>query len=111
MSELKVGFCRLDVTPPLGIRLMGNNNIRLAENILDPLEISVMALACGETKVLLISMDALYRFGRCAEAGARLGSGSALLPDQRSLGLCGYDAKLHRSLLRNQGFPTESRLR
>ena len=22
MSELKVGFCRLDVTPPLGIRLM-----------------------------------------------------------------------------------------
>lgn len=62
MSQLKVGFCRLDVTPPLGIRLMGNNNIRLAENILDPLEISVMALALGETKVLLVSMDALYPY-------------------------------------------------
>ena len=62
MSQLKVGFCRLDVTPPLGIRLMGNNNIRRAENILDALEISVMALECGETKVLLVSMDALYPY-------------------------------------------------
>ena len=62
MSQLQVGFCRLDVTPPLGIRLTGNNNIRRAENILDPLEVSVMALACGETKVLLISMDALHPY-------------------------------------------------
>lgn len=62
MSELKVGLCRLDVTPPLGIRLMGNNNIRRAENILDALEVSVMALECGEDKVLLVSMDALYPY-------------------------------------------------
>lgn len=62
MSQLKVGFCRLDVTPPLGIRLMGNNNIRRTENILDALEISVMALECSETKVLLVSMDALYPY-------------------------------------------------
>ncbi len=62
MSQLKAGFCRLDVTPPLGIRLMGNNNIRRAENILDPLEISVLALECGEDKVLLVSMDALYPY-------------------------------------------------
>ena len=62
MSQLKVGFSRLDFTPPLGIRLMGNNNIRLAENILDPLEISVMALSFGETKGLLVSMDALYPY-------------------------------------------------
>ena len=62
MSQLQVGFSRMDITPPLGIRLMGNNNIRLAENILDPLEVSVLALACGEDKILLISIDALYPY-------------------------------------------------
>lgn len=62
MNQLKVGLSRLDVTPPLGIRLMGNNNIRRAENMLDPLEVSVMALSCGEDTVLLISMDALYPY-------------------------------------------------
>ena len=46
MSQLEVGFSRIDITPPLGIRLMSNNNIRLAENILDHLEVSVLVLPC-----------------------------------------------------------------
>lgn len=62
MSQLQVGFGRMNITPPLGIRLVGNNNIRLAENILDDLEVSVLALACGEDKILLISVDALYPY-------------------------------------------------
>ena len=57
MGNLKAGFSRINVTPPLGIGVMGYFKPRLAEKILDDLEITTLALASGEEKVLLISFD------------------------------------------------------
>lgn len=57
MSELYVGFGRVNVTPMMGIKMRGYFRVRLAEAVLDELEISALALACGDTKAVLLSMD------------------------------------------------------
>jgi len=58
MNTLQAGFSRMNVTPPLGIPMRGYFQTRLAEGVLDELEINVLALACGENKVLLMTLDA-----------------------------------------------------
>lgn len=57
MNCLQAGFSRVDITPMLGISLHGYYNVRLADGVLDPLQINTLALACGEKKTVLISMD------------------------------------------------------
>ena len=57
MNELKVGFARMDVTPMTGIGLIGYYHERLANGVLDNLELNAMALACGDRKAVLITMD------------------------------------------------------
>ncbi len=57
MNKLMAGFARVNVTPPMGIHVRGYFKPRLAEGVLDELELNALALACGETKVLLISLD------------------------------------------------------
>ena len=59
MQTLKVGFARVDITPPLGIAINGYFIPRKAEKILDPLEANCIALCSGETKVLLLTVDNL----------------------------------------------------
>ncbi|MBR2937076.1 MAG: hypothetical protein IKB80_01055 [Oscillospiraceae bacterium] len=58
MNTLQAGFARVNVTPPLGIPMRGYMFQRLAEGVLDELEINALALACGETKVVLMTLDA-----------------------------------------------------
>ena len=48
MSNLYAGFGRVDITPMMGIRLQGYYVERVAEGILDNLEINALALACDE---------------------------------------------------------------
>lgn len=57
MNTLQAGFSRVDVTPMLGIGMAGYYVPRFADGILDPLQINAIALACGEEKVLLMSID------------------------------------------------------
>lgn len=57
MNELQVGFARVDVTPMTGIGLIGYYHERLANGVLDNLELNAIALACGDQKVVLITMD------------------------------------------------------
>lgn len=57
MNQLYAGFSRVVVTPMMGIELYGYYKVREAEGVLDDLEINAVALACGEAKVLLISVD------------------------------------------------------
>lgn len=57
MNNLQAGFARVDVTPPLGIAINGYFVPRIADGVRDPLEINCLALACAETKVVLLSMD------------------------------------------------------
>ena len=57
MNQLLAGFSRLDVTPPLGIPIVGYFKPRTAEGILDKLEVNALALAVGDKKVVLLSVD------------------------------------------------------
>ncbi len=57
MNTLQAGFARVDVTPVLGVSINGYFKPRFVEGVLDPLEINALALACGETKVLLMTID------------------------------------------------------
>ena len=57
MHTLQAGFSRVDVTPMLGIGMAGYFIPRYADGVLDPLQINTLALACGESKVLLMSID------------------------------------------------------
>ena len=57
---LQAGFCRSDITPPLGVNVAGYFKVRIAEEILDPLEVNCLCLACGEEKIALVSVDHLH---------------------------------------------------
>jgi len=57
MNKLQAGFSRLDVTPPLGIPIVGYYKPRFAEGVLDALEVNALALAVEDKKVVLISVD------------------------------------------------------
>ena len=54
---LKVGFSKLDVTPPLGVDLGGYYQTRFAKGILDPIYLHALAINNGENTVLLITLD------------------------------------------------------
>lgn len=53
------GFSRLDITPPLGTPLAGTFSERLAEGIVDPIELNAVAFNDGESTAILIVTDAL----------------------------------------------------
>ena len=57
MNTLKAGFSRVNITPMLGIGMAGYFIPRHADGVLDELEINALALSCGDTKVVLMSMD------------------------------------------------------
>ncbi|MBE6884476.1 MAG: hypothetical protein E7487_07705 [Ruminococcaceae bacterium] len=56
MSLLKAGVGRADITPALGTPLMGYAPMRPAENILDNLTVTALALEAGDTRSLLLSI-------------------------------------------------------
>ena len=57
MNTLQAGFSRVNITPMLGIGMAGYFIPRYADGVLDELEINALAVACGDTKVVLISVD------------------------------------------------------
>lgn len=56
-NQFKAGFARANITPPMGIPVWGYYKVRLADGVLDELETNAVALSCGETVVLLITVD------------------------------------------------------
>lgn len=59
MNNLYAGFARVNVTPATGIGIAGYFQTRIADGVLDELELNALALACGEKRVVLLSMDHL----------------------------------------------------
>ena len=57
MSNLKAGFGRANINPPMGIPIRGYYKVRLAESILDDIEVNALALECNGVKTLLINID------------------------------------------------------
>lgn len=60
--EFRAGFARVNITPPMGISLAGhgNYNTRLAEGVIDDLEINTLAVSVGGNTAVLFSADLLY---------------------------------------------------
>ena len=57
MNNLYAGFARVNVTPMMGIGVAGYFQVRLADGVLDELEVNALALACGDEKVVLMTID------------------------------------------------------
>ena len=57
MSNLKIGFARLDMTPPLGVPMAGYFFERLAEGVLDPLYLNAVAFSDGENTAVVMTCD------------------------------------------------------
>ena len=57
MSELRVGFSRVNITPMMGIGLVGYFVPRYADGVLDELYINALALEQGNTKTLILTVD------------------------------------------------------
>ena len=56
-GELKVGFARTDITPPLGVYMPGYFQARHAKSILDPLQINCVAFNDGSKTALIMQFD------------------------------------------------------
>lgn len=56
---LKAGFAKIDVTPPLGSPMAGYFRERLADGILDPIQLVALAVNDGENTALIIAADFL----------------------------------------------------
>ncbi len=54
---MKAGFARLDITPPLGIQISGYFEARLADGILDPLQVHAVAVSDGTNIASVVSLD------------------------------------------------------
>ncbi|MBO7250952.1 MAG: hypothetical protein J6V42_06735 [Clostridia bacterium] len=56
---LKVGFSRVDMTPPLGSHLAGYYQDRIAKGIRDPLYLNSIAFSDGEETIVWVTADVL----------------------------------------------------
>ena len=59
MQEFQVGYGQVNINPMLGIGVAGYYVPRFASGILDDLQASALALSCGDTRVVLISVDCI----------------------------------------------------
>ena len=57
MATFKVGFSRVDITPPLGVPIAGYFVKRYADGVLDKLDCNCIAVSDGEKTALLYSLD------------------------------------------------------
>ena len=57
MNKLYAGFARTNVTPMMGIGLIGYFHPRYADGVLDELEINALAVSVDDKKAVLLSFD------------------------------------------------------
>ena len=57
MSDFRVGFARVNVTPPMGLEMEGYYVERHVEGVLDELEADAVAFSCAGRKAVVISLD------------------------------------------------------
>lgn len=56
-NNLKVGYARVNVTPPMGVNIAGYFVKRIADGVLDELEACAVAVGDGKNTALLITID------------------------------------------------------
>ena len=57
---MKIGFGRVDITPPLGTPVTGGWNGRVAEGIWDPLELNAVVLESSGERLAVVAADLHY---------------------------------------------------
>ena len=57
MNKLQAGFARVNVNPMMGIELEGYCHTRLADKVLDDLEINAIAFVCEDKKAIVLCLD------------------------------------------------------
>jgi len=65
MSQLKAGFARVNVTPMMGIRMQGYYEERLANGVLDELEVVALALENNGKQVVMLTLDNCFILNEC----------------------------------------------
>lgn len=85
-SQYRVGFARLDITPPLGIDIPGGWNKKVGEGVLDPLFVNAVAFGDGEKTAFILSMDMLGIYGSMMQWKDSIAKDMGIDPD--SLILC-----------------------
>ena len=80
MSNLKAGFCRIAVNPPLGIHVVGLYEERVAKEILDEIAVTAVAFDDGIKKAVVMSVDHLHIFTREANVYRKMISEYCNLP-------------------------------
>src|SRR5947208_15546043 len=58
-TELRIGAAEIDITPPVGYRMAGYFDERLATGIHDPLKAKAVVIADGGEKIVLVFCDLL----------------------------------------------------
>ncbi|MBR7117174.1 MAG: hypothetical protein IKC87_05650 [Clostridia bacterium] len=58
-NDLKVGYARVNITPPLGSNISGYYQVRIADGVLDELEACAVAISNGDKRAVLVSLDNL----------------------------------------------------
>ena len=56
-NSIKVGYARVNITPPMGVNISGYYKVRIADGVLDELEACAVAVGDGKNTVLLITID------------------------------------------------------
>lgn len=56
-NTLKAGFARVDITPMLGIEIAGYFETRIADGVLDTLEINALAVEAGGKRAVMLVID------------------------------------------------------
>ena len=56
-NELKVGYARVDITPPMGVNISGYYKVRIADGVLDELEACAVAVGDGNNTAILMTID------------------------------------------------------
>ena len=57
MNNLSAGFARLNITPMMGIGIVGYFVPRFADGVLDELYVNALALSSGKEKAVLLTLD------------------------------------------------------
>ena len=56
-NNLKVGYARINITPPMGVNISGYYKVRIADGVLDELETCAVAVGSGDSKAIIITID------------------------------------------------------
>ena len=56
-NNLKVGYARVNITPPMGVHIAGYFKVRIADGVLDELEACAVAVGSGDSTALLMTID------------------------------------------------------